>query len=1003
MMKNATIICGASIINVNNRTIQQNLFSRPRLGFGGIPVGEQWHNLSAKDSLLVQESSEIGISVDEVIRRRERFGQNKLAEPEKTSAFLRFLSQYNDPLNYLLIGAALVALAINPNHPGDAIFIFIVLTANAFFGYWQENQAEQAMDSLKQMSISNCVVIRGDYESEVPTSDLVPGDVVRLEQGLNVPADVRLIWSQQCKVDESALTGESLTVRKSTDELPLATVLADRTNMAFMGTTVSSGRGLGLVVATGMQTELGKIASNIAEAQTPKTPLELKLESLGKFLGFIALIVAILLVSLNLLVSYGKPDVDLREVVVQQFIIAIAIFVAIVPEGLPIILVITLSLGMRNMARHKAIIRRMKAVETLGSTTVICSDKTGTLTKNQMTVRRIQTLDGTYGVTGEGFQPNGSLVRDSVELSDEDLQARQADLGFRLLGACLSLCHNSNIVKADGFWQAIGDPTDSACAVAGWKINGDVKKFSHRHPRNNEFFFDSVRKRMSVVHEYEGEHWVFAKGSAGGFKDLATTKIVDNKYLPLTSDDWDKISDMNHEMGSQAMRVIALLARKVNDGEDIEAIDAMESNLVFLGLIGIMDPPRPEVKDAIETCQRAGIKVKMITGDQQMTAAAIGSELNITSASGSSLDGMELAALSDEELLHATADVAIYSRVTPDQKMRIVSSLQEQGEIVAMTGDGVNDAPALSGANIGIAMGISGTDVAKDAADMVLQDDNFANIVHAVEEGRKIYQNIRNFVRYQVSTNVAAVSLLVLATLFFGPEALPLTATQILVINILMDGPPAVALGVEKKHGNVMARPPRPVDEGLPNGRDISLIFYLGIVMVIGSLLVFWLAGGGLADPSSQCELLPTETSTSAFDVDACLSGDAAAIEDWQTYADGHFHHAQTMTFAVFIVYQLFNVMNCRSNEESVFELGLFSNPAINYALLISSGLLLFFVQLAEMSIPVLGIEVGSLLRTNPLTQNDWTVVVLIASSVFIIEEFRKFIVKSGIFAVRQR
>jgi len=1002
-MKNATIICGASIINVNNRTIQQNLFSRPRLGFGGIPVGEQWHNLSAKDSLLVQESSENGISVDEVIRRRERFGQNKLAEPEKTSAFLRFLSQYNDPLNYLLIGAALVALAINPNHPGDAIFIFIVLTANAFFGYWQENQAEQAMDSLKQMSISNCVVIRGDYESEVPTSDLVPGDVVRLEQGLNVPADVRLIWSQQCKVDESALTGESLTVRKSTDELPLATVLADRTNMAFMGTTVSSGRGLGLVVATGMQTELGKIASNIAEAQTPKTPLELKLESLGKFLGFIALIVAILLVSLNLLVSYGKPDVDLREVVVQQFIIAIAIFVAIVPEGLPIILVITLSLGMRNMARHKAIIRRMKAVETLGSTTVICSDKTGTLTKNQMTVRRIQTLDGTYGVTGEGFQPNGSLVRDSVELSDEDLQARQADLGFRLLGACLSLCHNSNIVKADGFWQAIGDPTDSACAVAGWKINGDVKKFSHRHPRNNEFFFDSVRKRMSVIHEYEGEHWVFAKGSAGGFKDLATTKIVDNKYLPLTSDDWDKISDMNHEMGSQAMRVIALLARKVNDGEDIEAIDAMESNLVFLGLIGIMDPPRPEVKDAIETCQRAGIKVKMITGDQQMTAAAIGSELNITSASGSSLDGMELAALSDEELLHATADVAIYSRVTPDQKMRIVSSLQEQGEIVAMTGDGVNDAPALSGANIGIAMGISGTDVAKDAADMVLQDDNFANIVHAVEEGRKIYQNIRNFVRYQVSTNVAAVSLLVLATLFFGPEALPLTATQILVINILMDGPPAVALGVEKKHGNVMARPPRPVDEGLPNGRDISLIFYLGIVMVIGSLLVFWLAGGGLADPSSQCELLPTETSTSAFDVDACLSGDAAAIEDWQTYADGHFHHAQTMTFAVFIVYQLFNVMNCRSNEESVFELGLFSNPAINYALLISSGLLLFFVQLAEMSIPVLGIEVGSLLRTNPLTQNDWTVVVLIASSVFIIEEFRKFIVKSGIFAVRQR
>tara|TARA_Y200000002_G_scaffold192297_1_gene158702 strand:+ start:1332 stop:4232 length:2901 start_codon:yes stop_codon:yes gene_type:complete len=965
----------------------------------GERMEEHWHNLSIKDSLVAQGSSESGISADEVIQRRKAYGLNKLDEPEKTSALLRFLSQYNDPLNYLLIGAALVALAIKPDHPGDAIFIFIVLTANAFFGYWQENQAEQAMDSLKQMSISNCVVIRGDFENEVPTSELVPGDVVRLEQGLNVPADVRLIWSQQCKIDESALTGESLTIRKGTDFLAKETVLADRSNMAFMGTTVSSGRGLGLVVATGMKTELGKIASNIAEAQTPKTPLELKLESLGRFLGFIALIVAVLLVSLNLVVSYGKPGVDLREVAVQQFIVAIAIFVAIVPEGLPIILVITLSLGMRNMARHKAIIRRMKAVETLGSTTVICSDKTGTLTKNQMTVRQIQTLTDDYSVTGEGFQPHGQLVRHGTDLSDVDLQGRQSDLGFRILGACLSLCHNSNIIQSEGLWQAIGDPTDSACAVAGWKINGDVKKFSHRHPRLNEFFFDSVRKRMSVVHEYEGERWIFSKGSSGGYADLATSKILDNEIVPLTDADRQRIVDLNHEMGSQAMRVIALFARKVEDGEDIEDIARVESNLAFLGLIGIMDPPRPEVKAAIETCQRAGIMVKMITGDQQMTAAAIGSELDIESSKAGPLDGTDLAALTDEELAAVSSDVAIYSRVTPDQKMRIVSSLQEQGEIVAMTGDGVNDAPALSGANIGIAMGIAGTDVAKDAADMVLQDDNFANIVHAVEEGRKIYQNIRNFVRYQVSTNVAAVALLVLATVLFGPEALPLTATQILVINILMDGPPAVALGVEKKHGNVMDRPPRPVDEGLPNGRDISLIFYLGAVMVVGTLSVFYLAGGGLA----QCELLPSETATTAFDVDACTLGEQGEIDKWQTYADGHFHHAQTMTFAVFIVYQLFNVLNCRSNEQSVFELGLFSNRAINYALLISAGLLLFFVQLADVTIPIIGIQIGSLLSTNTLTNNDWIIVVMVASSVFIIEEFRKFIVKSGFLSVKKR
>jgi Ca2+-transporting ATPase len=389
----------------------------------------------------------------------------------------------------------------------------------------------------------------------------------------------------------------------------------------------------------------------------------------------------------------------------------------------------------------------------------------------------------------------------------------------------------------------------------------------------------------------------------------------------------------------------------------------------------------------------------MITGDQRMTAAAIGRELNIEAGGLNSIDGKDLSELSDEELEQMAGNIAIYSRVTPDQKMRIVSSLQAQGEIVAMTGDGVNDAPALSGANIGVAMGIAGTDVAKDAADMVLQDDNFANIVHAIEEGRKIYQNIRNFVRYQVSTNVAAVLLLVLATILFGPESIPLTATQILVINILMDGPPAVALGVEKKHGNVMEQPPRPVDESLPNGKDISLIFYLGIVMVTGTLAIFYLAGGGLA----QCEMLPTETSTTAFDVAQCEAGDLGAIDDWQVYADRHFEHAQTMTFSVFIVFQLFNVLNCRSNEQSVFELGLFSNRAINLALIISGGLLLFFVQLADASIPLVGIQVGNLLSTTSLSSNDWGIIVLVASGVFIIEEFRKLIVKSKFLAVKTR
>ena len=952
-----------------------------------------------EDCIASLETSKTGISPDEVLARQQKYGLNKLSEPEKSSAFVRFISQYNDPLNYLLIGAALVALAVHPDKPGDAIFIFIVLTANAFFGFWQEGQAEQAMDSLKEMSISNCVVIRGEFENEIPTSELVPGDVVRLEQGLNVPADVRIMWSQQCKIDESALTGESNTIEKTHEHLATDSLLADRKNMAYMGTTISSGRGLGLVTSTGMSTELGKIARDIADAQTPKTPLELKLESLGRFLGFIALIVAVLLVSLQMIVEYGQPNPDLKMAALESFTVAIAIFVAIVPEGLPIILVITLSLGMRNMARHKAIIRRMKAVETLGSTTVICSDKTGTLTKNQMTVRQLSTLTQNYGFTGEGFKPSGSVVIDGVELDDSNLRLQHSDLNFRLTAACLSLCHNSTIAKTDGHWQAIGDPTDSACAVAGWKINGDVKKFSHRHPRSNEFFFDSNRKRMSVIHEYEGERWVFSKGSGGGYSELTSSKIVDNEIVPITDDDRSRVKSMNREMGSEAMRVIALFARKVGADEDISEISLIESNLIFLGLVGIMDPPRPEVKAAIETCQRAGIKVKMITGDQHVTAAAIGKELAITSGTLPPVDGKDLQEMTDEDLLEVSQNISIFSRVTPDQKMRIVSSLQEQGEIVAMTGDGVNDAPALSRANIGIAMGIAGTDVAKDAADMVLQDDNFANIVHAVEEGRKIYQNIRNFVRYQVSTNVAAVALIIVSTFIFG-WSLPLTATQILVINILMDGPPAVALGVEKKHGNVMSRPPRPVDEGLPNMRDISLIFYLGAVMVTGTLAIFFLAGGGLA----QCELLSTDASTDSLDMRAaCLQGDQAAIDDWEIYADGHFEHAQTMTFAVFIVFQLFNVMNCRSNEQSVVELGIFSNKAINIALMISTGLLLFFVQLSSVELPLIGIEIGQLLSTTTLTQNDWIVIVLVSSSVFVIEEFRKLLVKSKFFAIRTR
>ena len=917
-----------------------------------------WHTKSGDEVITEFDTPLGGLSTREAEIRLEKYGENKLREPEKTSAFIRFLSQYHDPLNYLLIGAGLLALATHPDQPGDAIFIAIVLTLNAFFGFWQENKAEQEMGALKQMTISRCIVCRDGMEMEINTSQLVPGDIVKIEEGLNVPADLRVSEAWQCKVDESALTGESMPAKVSEDALPPETLLADRKNMLYMGTTISTGRAVGIVTATGMKTELGKIANDIAEAETPKTPLEHKLESLGKFLGFIALIVAALIVSIGLILEYVDGG-DLWKEAKFQFLVAIAIFVAIVPEGLPIILVTTLAIGMRNMARHKAIIRRMKAVETLGSTTVICTDKTGTLTKNQMTVRQLMLPDRTFGITGEGFLPEGTLTIDNEELNDEEMSEMQRGLGFRLAAACLSLCHNSQIAEIDGQWTAIGDPTDSACAVLGYKINGSVTKFAQRHPRKHEFFFNTDRKRMSVIHEYEGEDWIFAKGGAGGFRKLVKWKVRDGEVVPIEDGDFEYASEANRLMASKAMRVIALCARKVEPDDDITDMVSMEDNLIFLGMVGIMDPPRAEVYDAIQRCQKAGISVKMITGDQQMTAQAIGEDLNITKPHIDSVGGDRLEELDDEAMRDIAAGTAIFSRVTPEQKMRIVTALQDEGEVVAMTGDGVNDAPALSRANIGISMGIAGTDVAKDASDMVLQDDNFANIVNAVEEGRKIYANIRNFVRYQVSTNVAAVALLLLANVVFG-WPLPLTATQILVINILMDGPPAVALGVERKHANVMNRPPRAVDESLPNLLDLLLIFYLGAVMVTGTLIVYYLA-----------------------------------------LQNGSEAYAQTMCFSVFIVFQLFNVMNCRSNEHSVFKLGLFSNRAIYLAVFLSIMLLLFVVQGADFVIPFTSFEIGELLSTIPLEQKDWFVIVLVASTVFMVEEFRKLIRSTGIFRVR--
>ena len=948
-----------------------------------------WHNLDIEQVFDKLSTSHNGLSNDECQTRLDQYGSNELEGKKKRHPVLKMIDHFRDPMVYLLMAAAIIAFIADKEDKGTPIFIVLALSLNAIFSYIQERKAEEAMDSLKKLLVSNCVVMRDGIEQQISTNQLVPGDIVWLDEGLNVPADIRLIEVHQLSIDESSLTGESEVIYKDPMKCSAEALLHERENIAYMGTVVSSGRAKGVVISTGMQTKLGDIASGLSHVETPKTPLEIKLASLGRFLGIIAVITAIVLVLFNIVIALlgGATGPMLKEILSEQFLIAVVIFVAIVPEGLPIILVITLALGMQNMSAKNAIISRMKVVETLGSATIICTDKTGTLTRNEMSVRSFFCGDAVYEVTGSGFNPNvGELRIDSKSITESAMANLKVDRGFQLATACTLLCQNSIIREDHNEWTAIGNPTDSACAVFGWKVLEDGELFRRKHPRFSEFTFDRNRKRMTTIHEYDGSRWVFSKGAIGPYLPRITHVVDNNHIIPISDTHRQRIGEVNLQMATKALRVIALTARPLSADENMDDVDSVENGLIFLGLVGIMDPPRYEVADAISKCHAAGVKVMMITGDQQMTAMAIGNEIGIIKDDSQFVTGKQLGELSDEELDSRLDKIVMFSRVTPDQKLRIVSRLQKLGHVVAMTGDGDNDAPALSQANIGIAMGQSGTDVARDAADMVLKDDNFSTIVSAIEEGRKIYLNIRNFVRYQISTNVAAV-LFIAISIILGWK-LPITPTQFLVINILMDGPPALALGIEKRHGNVMDEEPRSMKESLPNKNDKQLIGFLGIVMVIGTLAIFSLAGGPLLTADS-CHGVTQVDSPELFNQDGSCNEGA-----WDDYADDKFAHARTVAFSAFIMFQLFNVMNCRSIDKSAFKLGLFKNIFITASFFISLFLLIIIVQNSYAVVPLIGITVGSFLSTIPLEFTDWAMIFIFASSVFWIEEFRKFMFK---------
>ncbi len=826
----------------------------------------KWADMSVDEVLKELKTSRDGLSQDEALKRLEKYGRNELVEERKAGPVKLFLSQFMDILIILLILAAVASYFVGDVL--DSAVILFVVVVNATVGFIQEYRAERAMEKLKGLVSTEAVVVRDGETLRIPASELTLGDIVIIEEGDNVPADLRLIETYDLRIDESALTGESIPIRK-THENPED----ERDVIAFMDSNVVSGRGKGAVIATGMETSMGKIARMIQEDEG-KTPLQEKIISLGKSLGLIAVVVCALVFAIQFL--RGLP-------LVETFMTAVSLAVASVPEGLPAILTLTLALGMQRMAKSNAIVRRLLAVETLGSCSVICTDKTGTLTHNRMTVRE-----------SELTSPEMALM------------------------VC-ALCNNAT-VSEEG---VIGDPTDAAILSFAAEKGYLRDELESKYPRLAEIPLDSTRKRMSTINQLEDGRYLLVKGAPEII--LRRCRYIDNGegVEELTDEEVERWLSRLKNMTSRALRVLALAYRKLPDGDD------EEKDLVFVGLVGMMDPPRKEAAEAIETCKRAGIKVVMITGDHRDTAVAIAHELGLMD-NGMALTGRELDEISDEEFHEIVEDVRVYARVFPEQKVRIVEALQGRGHVVAMTGDGVNDAPALKKAAIGVAMG-SGTDVARESSDMVLQDDNFATIVRAVKEGRTIFDNIRRFVKFQLSTNVGAILTIVSASLINLP--VPFNPIQILWINIIMDGPPAQSLGVEPPESDIMLR--KPEREDILPRRNLLRIILAGAVMAAGTLgLYMYMLSSG------------------------------AGIE-----------RAMTVAFTVFVMFQIFNVFNCKSRT------GL-SNRTLIIAVLASLVLQVLVIYLA----PLEGI-----FRTVPLSAVDWVLIVMVASLILILEAVLRF------------
>ncbi|HWR53130.1 MAG TPA: cation-translocating P-type ATPase [Bryobacteraceae bacterium] len=900
-----------------------------------------------------------GLSEAEARARLERYGRNELAAEKPVPAWRKFLAQFQDTLVILLLAATAISAGLwlyerESALPYEAIAIFAVVLLNAIMGYVQTSRAEQAVAALRAMSAAAATALRDGERRRVPAAEIVPGDIILIEEGDTIPADARMIESTALQTAEAALTGESLPVSKDTATIEGEAVLGDRDNMLFSGTAATYGRGKAVVVATGMQTEMGRIAGMLATTREEATPLQKQLDHVGKLLGFIVIIIAVVMIATIILTEHVTGFSGIFDVL----ILGVALAVAAVPEGLPAVVTAVLALGVQRMARRKAIVRHLAAVETLGSANVIASDKTGTLTKNEMTVRTVVTASGRVNLSGSGYEPEGAVSQDGRGEVDG---AVRIELERALTVA--DQANNAELQERDGRWFVLGDPTEGALLVAARKAGLDPKRLGARFTRMGEIPFSSERKLMSTIHddvEKSETTLVFTKGAPDVLLARCSHELRGKDAAPLNDERRSAILRVTDELAGEALRTLGVAYRRVLDSAiDTRNIqESAEHELVFAGVIGMIDPPRQEAKEAVARAKRAGIRPIMITGDHPKTAAVIAMELGIAE-NGRAVTGSELGKLSEDELARTVRDVSVYARVNPEHKLRIVQALQREGNVVAMTGDGVNDAPALKTADIGVAMGITGTDVSKQVADMVLADDNFATIVAAVEEGRSIFSNIRKFLRFLLSSNIGEVMTMFFGVLLAHPIGLkaegnglvlPLLATQILWINLVTDGAPALALGVDPAEHEVMLHRPRPRAERVITSRMWFGIVFVGAVMAAVTLLV----------------------------LDASLPG--GMIE-----GSGNMRYAQSMTFTTLMLAQLFNVFNARSESRSAFS-RLFSNRWLWAAVGLS-----IVLQLAVIYLPFL----QAAFSTVSLSPADWARCTLMASMVLWIRELGKLFSRS--------